>query len=1806
MLSRRGPKGRAAPTHLLRLASIVVTITVVGAGLAVVVDVAAVAAAPATVLVNETFSGATVGDTLIRGTGAACLTGATANTSQLNACPVPQSGPVPARGATPGYLQLTDASASKAGAVFYNRPIPARAGVDATFELYQYGGTGADGITFFLVDGATQLTATGGLGGSLGYAQRYNEVGIVGGYLGIGFDVFGNFFGDGENRGKGCPDGQHSPTAASGAIAANAVVVRGPGAGPVGYCYLASTTNPVPNPNGTRSSTLPGKLSATTLATAKRIIHVVVTPDPSPLITVQIDFGGGDGFQTVINNLAAPAGTPSTYKFGFSGSTGGVTDVHLLRNVVVGTVVPLESLNLVKQVDRQTPLAPVLVAGSSIPYQFVVTNAGLETVHGVAVNDATVGTVTCFTADVPPAPDPASTVVCTGTHVVTAADVLAGQVVNTATATALSPADTTVTSNQYSVTVPSRATLGLSTVATTAGPYRVGQSIGYAYTVTNTGNAPLTNVAVADNRVAKVSCPVTSLAPAATVTCTGGYTVLLADIAAAGTLTNTATASATTAIGQTASSAAATSVIPVAADLTLSKVVDNAKPIVGSNVVFTVTVTNLGPSIARTVVVSDPLPTGTTGVSVVPSMGTYVPATGSWSIPTLAVNQSATLTRTDRVDTPNAVVNNATVAGAEQPDLTPGNGSASVIVNPIVPTTDLAVVKTFDNDAIRVGETGTATITVTNTGPFPATDVTVRDPLPSLGATFVSAVGAGSYDPATGIWTVGDLPFPGTASIRLTGRATATGFVLNTAALATVSPVDINPANDVATAPLTVDKALADLAVATNVRPADSALVGDAVSFVVSATNNGPGTAPSVVVADSLPAGLTFVSAAPEQGTFDSTTGQWSVGALAPGVTVSLELFTTATTAGHQSNRAAITDAAIIDPDGSNNAANAGLQINPPPVPPVDIAVTVQRAPTGDVTRGAALTFTITASNSGPNTATGVQFLDVLPPGVQFDAAEPSQGTYDEVTGLWAVGTIAVGAQPTLSISVTVTGGPGDNTNTVSLTAVDQVDTDNETDSATVSWHVAAEADLAVTKTVSPNTAGPSDLVTYTVTVTNNGPEPDTGVQLVETNRTPAVFTSIVATKGTFDAPSLVWTIGDLAVSESATITVTVFVTTPAHVLNRTVVFSADLPDPNLLNNEATGVLDVPGADLALTQTVDHATPAIGTPVTFTIDITNNGPDAAVGATVSDPLPSGLTLESASATVGTYDSASGLWSVGDLLPGGTGTLMLTALPSIDGTFPNMASATAPAPPDFDPTNNSAAATVTVQPAADLSWTKTAVPPADGLVAPGDSYDYTIAVANHGPSTAADVAVTDPLPGPLSFVSSVSGCTATGGLVTCPTIATLATGASPSFTFTVRLDPAYTGDGSDLGNSASVRSSTPAVVPDPTPPPAPTAPPTLTTGATVDVSGLKFVPVTPTRILDTRDGTGGVTAGKVPAAGSVSVSVIGGEVPGGARAVALNLTTTLVDGPGYVTAWPAGEAMPPTSNLNVSVGGETATNGAVLAVGAGGRINLFTYEPAHLVADLTGYWIAAGATTDGRLHPAPTPTRLMDTRDGTGGKTGLFAPNSQYDLQITGPDVPADASAVVLTVTYTGATEPGFLTLWPAGTTRPTVSIANPNGLGDIRSNLAVVKIGAGGKVSIYSDKPEHVVIDLVAYFSDEPGTAGLYTAASPRRVEDSRLADQPFGRVAAGSTAVMSLNPILPPNAAVVLYNLTATQTLGAGYVTAYRSERAKPLASSVNWSGSDQHRAALTGSSVGATRSLKYYASSDTDLVIDIAGWFT
>lgn len=1280
-----------------------VLLSIVTAGAVVALPTTASAAPPptgGTVIVDETFSGATVPDPAWKIDGTTCLTGAAsgatppAGAAQIPACQNHRSGPVPPMGTVPGYLQLTDTAGFVAGDILYQRPIPSTAGLSVVFEQYQYGGNEADGIGFFLVDGATTASSVGGNGGSLGYAPRSGQPGVPGGYIGVGLDAYGNFYDDGEGRGANCPEGQRSPAgSATGRIAPNVITLRGPGNGLNGYCWLAATTtNDGTHPTSTLPGSLRGPAGTTTPPPAKRLVNVQITPAPNPRVIVQMDFTGTGTSWVEVLNVAAPSPVPSTYKFGFLASTGGNNDVHLLRNVVVRTIDELDNLQLTKQISRAgAALPPVITAGTKIPYEYVVTNAGNETLTNVNVADDKVTGISCPFTTLPPEPDPAGTVVCTGTYTVTAADVTAGSIVNHATAHGTPPAGPVVDSNPATVTLPLVSSLSITKSVTTPAPYFVGQVVTYGYVVTNTGGTVVQQLAVTDNRVGsgKVVCANNSLDPGATTNCTGTYTVQSGALTPAGLLVNTASAQGFTTLGQNVQSGQAQATINVAADIAVTKTVSNSTPTVGDSVTFTVTVRNNGPGLGAGVVVADPVPPGLTFQSATPSAGTYTSSDGRWVLPPLAVNQSETLQLTVRVDTAAAVVNGATVAAALQPDPDLTNNTASAGINPVTPTVDIAVTKTASQAEIRVGHTVTFTVTATNHGPFPATGVQLTDPLPSL-LGFVSASATqGSYSVVTARWNVGSLAVNQSEQLTLVATALGTGTTTNTAGLAAVTPEDINSLNDVDSATVVITPPLADLVVTKTVSP-DPVQTGDDVMYTVTAYNIGPDPALNPVVRDfgPVPDGLEIVSATASQGTFDQDALTWMVGRLDPGQEAAvLTVIVHVLTPGTKANAVVIRDDSVDDPVTENNHAVATFTGN---LPPLDIAVGKSATPTTVDLNNTSI-FTITAENLGPNNATGLTLQDELPPGFAF-VSSSGDGVYDSATGLWTVGSLPDGSTAALSITARAVQAGGW-TNIASLRSLDQADTNNANNSAAVRLDVIEEADVEITKAVAPAVAKLGDIVTYTVTVANNGPNDTTDVIAVDPVKQPAEILSVTASQGTFDAVQREWTVGDLDAGQSETLTVEIRITYGGTIVNTVQITQSKLPDPNLLNNTAHATLSVPLADVAVTKRVQPTSLSIGQTAVFTIEVTNNGPDTAAAVVVSDPLPDGLAVVSAQPSAGTY--ADGIWTVGDLLPGDKQTLDLTVTAVAAGTKKNTATANASAPPDPNPSNNTASATVAV-------------------------------------------------------------------------------------------------------------------------------------------------------------------------------------------------------------------------------------------------------------------------------------------------------------------------------------------------------------------------------------------------------------------------------------------------------------------------------------------------------------------------------
>ncbi|WP_193605052.1 DUF7507 domain-containing protein [Nocardioides dongkuii] len=1283
-----------------------------------------------TTIVDETFTGSSVADPAWTVRGDTCLTGARtappAGAAQIPTCAAHRSGPVPALGTTPGYLQLTDTTTQRAGSVLYNRPIPAVAGVTITFDQYQYGGTGADGIGFFLVDGATDLVRTGGAGGSLGYAQRTpasggdDEPGVVGGVLGVGLDAYGNYYDDAESRGAGCPEDERSPSTAEGAVAPNVITLRGPGDGMTGYCYLASTTPADaedPNDPGTTLNGGTGTLRARTLAASRRQVNITVTPAPDPRIIVQVRYNPDDPDDPWITELDVPAppDLPSTYKFGFSGSTGGVTDVHLIRNAIVRSVNPLAQLQLEKQVDRSAGALPaVITPGTVIPYQYTVTNAGTETLSALAIADDTItGPITCDATTLTPAPAVGSTTVCRGTYTVTAADADAGEVVNIATATARNPAEDEVTSPEATVTVPLVSRLELAKSVQTPPPYTAGQQVEYQYTVTNTGGSTVTNIAVADDRVSSgdLVCETNVLAPGASTTCTGTDIVDTSEADATGGIVNTAVATGETPIGQPVESPEAQAVIGINTDIAVTKTVDDPEPAVGDTVTFTVTATNNGPAVATDVVITDLLPAGrltlesaTTGG---PQPSTYTAASGVWSIPTLAVDNAVTLTLTARVDTNGVVSNTASLTRLTQLDTNAANNSDTVSLNPA--SLDLALTKEVVGlQEVAAGEPVTFRVTVTNLGPRPGTGITVSEELPP-GLTYQAAAsgGDGSYDPDTGTWTIGSLAVGGTATYDFVLGTSDPGTFTNVASIATVSPTDINSANDSASASVGVRTPVADLVIVKGVDSPES-VVGDTVTYTVTVLNRGPDPVRDVYVTDTGPEGVTVLDSVPSQGTVDVPGGRWEVGTLGSGRSAVLTVTARLDTTGTKTNLVKVDAPLLDDPTPEDNESTATVTTL---APAVDVSVTksvaaAEGGPASQIPVGQDAVFTITATNNAVSgqpatTVTNAVFADVFDDGLTFVSAS-GDGTFDPDTASWSVGSIPVGTTVTLTIRATGTV-VGQQNNAHSLVNLDQRDVDETNNSDSAAATFVELADLEVTKSVAPEVAQPGDTVEYTITVTNTGPNDTDDTVVNDPALEPAEITGHTTDNGTFDEETRTWTIPTLASGETATLTVSVLVSDAAsgHYRNLVVIQESRVEDPEPDDNTATTELFVPAADIAVRKSVDDRTPVVGDTVTFTVGVRNLGPDAAEDVTVTDRLPAGLSYLRSRATVGTYDPATGTWDIGRLDPvdlptaGDQAVLRITARVTRPGRLTNTATSDRSDAVPYDPdlTNNTDSASV---------------------------------------------------------------------------------------------------------------------------------------------------------------------------------------------------------------------------------------------------------------------------------------------------------------------------------------------------------------------------------------------------------------------------------------------------------------------------------------------------------------------------------
>ena len=1003
-----------------------------------------------------------------------------------------------------------------------------------------------------------------------------------------------------------------------------------------------------------------------------------------------------------------------------------------------GEIPPFEitdPLEVISEADLQiaksgTPSKITVPPGGMVTYELTVTNNGPSNVASATVTDSFPPGLTC----VPAAPCATGFPCALGPLDVGASQTImitcsvpgtyAGPDPISNTATVAGPPtvpdpnpDNNTSSSQTAIAIPA------SDLGVTKTDGRIiavpGTRVTYTIVVTNAGPDPAIDAQVADTfppgltnptwtctATAGSSCPGSGSGPInETVTILNGgiltFTVI-GDIppdAGVGTLFNTVT------VTPPAGSADPNGGNNVAtdrdalrpeADLSLTKT-GPATAVPGESVTYELTVTNNGPSDAVNVRLFDP-----------DHSSMECPDLVGCNLGTIPAGESRTITVVVDVPldvpVPGEITNVALVdSGTFDPD---GSNNVDGNTATLTPMADLEITKS-GFETVVAGTTVGYRITVTNRGPSIATNVQVSDPSPP-GLTFVSNAEACTTPfPCT----LGMIP-PGESRTIVSTYEVPPDYagpdpVVNTASVTSPTP-DPDPGDNTVTTPSAVVRE-ADIAVEKTADPR-TVSAGGTVTYSITATNRGPSDATGVVVSDVLPAEVTLTSATPSQGSYDASTGTWTVGDLALGASATLTITATVNVQGQLRNTATKTGGNEFDPDTSNDSAGTVLNAIVADVG-IDIVAGSEIAQVGE-----GVNFTITVVNRGPDPATSVVAHLGTITGATFVSAEFPAGTsFNSTDFTWVIGNLAVGQSVVLT-------GVFDVTQESPLIEVFRTHTELDPNPANDRDFVLLNplgdaADIQVSKSASNEMPQVGERVSFTVTVRNNGPSPATTVVVQDPVPPGLTFVSATPSQGTFDPATGRWEVGPLGVNVSETLALMMDVAQPGTWVNTATSGGGDQPDPNPNNNTGTATLVVPpapAADLSMVKTAAPATVAVGEQITWTLTVANAGPETAPGVMVTDIVPLQVSLVSATPSQGTCSPMGGqlICNLGDLPAGATATVTIVATRTAPDAFLNTASVSGGV---IDPNTGNNTSTVQTGPAGEQDCGNCIDDDGDGLV-----------------------------------------------------------------------------------------------------------------------------------------------------------------------------------------------------------------------------------------------------------------------------------------------------------------------------------------------------------------------------------------------------------------------------------------------------------------------------------------------------------
>jgi uncharacterized repeat protein (TIGR01451 family) len=565
-------------------------------------------------------------------------------------------------------------------------------------------------------------------------------------------------------------------------------------------------------------------------------------------------------------------------------------------------------------------------------------------------------------------------------------------------------------------------------------------------------------------------------------------------------------------------------------------------------------------------------------------------------------------------------------------------------------------------------------VTVHNDGPSAVSSISLTEQLPTALRNVLYVTVGGTYNPATHLWSGLSLASGRTAILLVGGIVdpAATGTLVNAVSVAPpAGTVDTNPANNSASDTDTLTPQ-ADLSV-TVTDGLTNAVPGRSVSYTLTVRNNGPSTVSGFSLTDSLATTLGAATFTPSAGTYVSATHLWSGLSLASGQAVTMTFVGTIPPSATGKLANTVTVAPVTgcsDPVASNNSATDTDTLTPQ----ADLSITKTDGIT-TVSPGGTTTYSIAVTNTGPSSLTGATVKDTLPAAITSDTWSASNGTSGS-GNVNATVSLAAGATVTYTVVAKVgASATGSLTNTATVASPSGVpDTNTGNNSATDTDTLVPQADLSITKSDGTTTATAGGLTTYSIVVSNAGPVPVTGATVTDVMPGAIGSDTWTASNGASGTGNIGATVS-LAVGASVTYSVVASVgqsATGSLSNTASVAVPSGINDPNSANNSATDT-DVltQVADLSATVTDGASSVSQGAADTYTVIVSNGGPAAVSGASVSDVVPAAINGATWSATASAGSSVADATGTGDiastvsLLPGGSATYTLTGF--VDGS-----------------------------------------------------------------------------------------------------------------------------------------------------------------------------------------------------------------------------------------------------------------------------------------------------------------------------------------------------------------------------------------------------------------------------------------------------------------------------------------------------------------------------------------------------------